>query len=81
MKYELRHAQVIERFGAGRLARCLNLSRSTVYSWRDAGVIPAKHHPDVLAAAKVAGIDLEASDFIGPADDSAVGDYEVVHHV
>lgn len=65
MRYELRHRQVIERFGAGQLAKCLGLPRSTVYSWRDAGIIPAKHHAQILAAAKEAGVELSPSDFIG----------------
>ena len=64
MRYELRHRQVIELFGAGRLAKTLKLPRSTVYSWRDAGIIPAKHHAQILAAAKDAGVELTPSDFI-----------------
>lgn len=73
MEYELRHIDVIDRFGGGRLARCLGLPKSTVYSWRQAGVIPAKHHASIMAAAQAEGIELSPADFMAPSGSVGCG--------
>lgn len=67
MSYELRHSQIIDLFGEAKMASYLGFPKTTIFSWRKAGIIPAKHHPAVLDAAKRAGISLRPADFIGKA--------------
>jgi hypothetical protein len=77
MNYELRHREVIERFGYARLAECLRLSRTTVHSWQRAGVIPSRYHAAILNAARQAGVELGAADFLGPAESGVAASCDV----
>lgn len=53
--------------GTRKAARAMNKKASTIQSWKKAGIIPAKHQPDVLAAGKAEGINISPSDFFEPA--------------
>ena len=56
--------RIIDKFGGTRKAASrLGLPPSTVQSWKDAGRIPAKHQPDVLAAAQEDNLGLKPEDF------------------
>jgi hypothetical protein len=56
--------RIIEKFGGTRpMAGILGIPASTVNSWKDSGVIPAKRHRDVLDAAHKNGIPLSPLDF------------------
>jgi hypothetical protein len=52
--------------GPSALGRAMDPPRapSTVHRWLESGLIPAKHQPEVLAAAKRHRIRLSASDFL-----------------
>jgi len=57
-------ARIIEKFkGTRPMAALLGLPPSTVQSWKDSGLIPAKHQQQVLDTAIAHGIDLNPSDF------------------
>lgn len=56
--------RIINLFGGTRaLANALDLPPSTVQSWKDAGLIPAKHQQTVLDKAIELGISLTPADF------------------
>lgn len=66
-------AVVIEKFGGIRpMASKMGLPPSTVQGWGEAGVIPSRRHPDILAKARELNIDLQPSDFF-PLDNDKVG--------
>ncbi len=50
------------------MAGLLGVPPSTVQSWKDAGVIPARRQGEVLDAARREGIDLGHADFFEPSD-------------
>ena len=61
--------RIVEKFGGTRpMAGRLGVPPSTVQSWKDAGVIPARRQGEVLDAARREGIDLTHADFFEPLD-------------
>ena len=57
--------EIIDKFdGTRAMAKTLGIAPSTVQSWKDSGVIPARRQRDVLDAAQRLGINLSASDLI-----------------
>lgn len=65
-------ARIIEKFnGTRKLAAAIGLPPSTVQSWKDAGLIPAKHQQAVLDKAREERIDLSPADFFEPEDETA----------
>jgi hypothetical protein len=57
-------SRIINLFGGTRaLAAALDLPPSTVQSWKDAGLIPAKHQQPVLDKAIELGLPLTPADF------------------
>jgi hypothetical protein len=57
-------AKIIDKFGGTRkLAAAIDLPPSTVQSWKDTGLIPAKHQQVVLDKARETNIDLTPDDF------------------
>lgn len=57
-------SKIIDRFGGTRaMATALGLPPSTVQSWKEVGLIPAKHQQAILDEARARGIDLEPADF------------------
>lgn len=64
--------RIVEKLGGTRKAAALlGIPPSTVQSWKDAGLIPAKHQQAVLAAARAGGIDLAPADFFPSQDKPA----------
>ena len=60
-------ANVIAKMGGTRKAAAiLDYKVSTVQSWKNAKVIPAKHQREVIEKAKAAGITLTPDDMITP---------------
>jgi hypothetical protein len=60
---------IIQRFGGSRaLARALARPPSTVDSWRARGTIPDAAKPQIVAAGRLLGIDLNPADFFPVAD-------------
>lgn len=56
--------RIVEKFGGTRpMAGLLGIPPSTVQSWKEAGVIPARRQGEVLDAARCEGIDLGPADF------------------
>jgi len=64
-------SKIIETFGGTRaMASAIGLPPSTVQSWKDSGVIPAKRQQDVLDKARELGKELSPADFFDtPAPD------------
>jgi len=61
--------KIIKRFGGTRAAAAaMRLPPSTVQSWKDTGLIPAKHQQKILDAARANGIALEPADFFDAPD-------------
>lgn len=57
-------SKIIGRFhGTRKMAAALELPPSTIQSWKDTGLIPAKHQQAVLDKARDLGIALEPADF------------------
>ncbi|NIJ07214.1 DNA-binding transcriptional regulator YdaS (Cro superfamily) [Sphingomonas vulcanisoli] len=60
-------SDIFTRFGGTReMARQLDLSKSTVDSWKRARQIPAQHQPLLLKRAADLGVDITAEDVIFP---------------
>ena len=58
-------SRIIEKFGGTRpAAQALGVPTSTVQSWKQSGVIPARRQPDVLKIARERNIPIEPADFI-----------------
>lgn len=63
---------IIEKFGGTRrAAAALGRPPSTVQSWKEAGLIPAKHQSIVLQAARASGVDIRPEDFFMSSDAAA----------
>lgn len=61
-------ARIIEKFGGTRpAAEALGVPPSTVQSWKQSGVIPARRQPDVLKAARERNIPVAPADFFAEA--------------
>lgn len=61
--------KIIALFGGIRpMATAMKLPPSTVQRWKLSGFIPSRRQGEVLAAAKVQGIELSPSDFFPPAE-------------
>lgn len=54
--------------GVRRTSEIVGAPLTTVQSWRDGGVIPAKRQFDVIEAAKRAGINITGNDFFDGVD-------------
>lgn len=55
---------IIGKFGGTRAtAKALSIPPSTVQSWKDTGLIPARHQQPLLDKARQDGIDLKPDDF------------------
>ena len=64
--------RIVEKFGGTRpMAGLLGVPPSTVQSWKDAGVIPARRQGEVLDAARREDINLTHADFFEPSDGDA----------
>ena len=60
-------SRLVERFGGTHsLARLLGVPTSTVQSWKQAGRIPAKRQPAILAAGRAADVNVTPADFFEP---------------
>lgn len=57
---------VIEKLGGNKpfIASELNLDRGTVWKWCRTGVIPAKHHKNLIILAEKMGAELSYQDMI-----------------
>lgn len=58
--------RIIAEFGGlGKLAKALgHRHRTTVQGWRDRGVIPVRHAPQIIEAGSRAGKTITADDFM-----------------
>lgn len=57
-------AKIIEKFdGTRAMAAALELPPSTVQSWKETGLIPAKHQQKVLDTAREKNIEIGPADF------------------
>jgi hypothetical protein len=57
---------IIERLGGTRKAAAITgVPPSTVQSWKTAGFIPARRQAEIIAAAKLHGINLTADEMVG----------------
>ncbi len=57
--------EIIQRFGgASALARLLGKTPSAVQYWAKVGTIPARWQPNLLALARIQGIELSPRDFM-----------------
>lgn len=66
-------AKIIDKFDGTRpMANSLGLPPSTVQSWKDTGLIPAKHHQNVLDKARELKIDISPADFFDTPDQDDV---------
>lgn len=63
--------KIIEKFGGTRaLASAMGIPPTTVQSWKDTGLIPAKHQQPILHKARELGFDITPDDFFGERSDS-----------
>ena len=66
-------AAIIDKFGGVRkTARALNLAPTTVQGWKDAGLIPAKHHQAVLDKASETGVPISPADFFDLSETNSI---------
>ncbi|MFC0410999.1 carph-isopro domain-containing protein [Roseomonas elaeocarpi] len=64
-------ALIVSKLGGTRKAAAiLGRPPTTVQSWKNAGVIPARRQGDVIQKARAAGITIEPADFFARADTS-----------
>ena len=62
----------IDKLGGTRLvARLLKRPPTTVQTWKDTGVIPARTIPKVLALAREIGIEMTADELLPPPSQDA----------
>lgn len=56
---------IIDKFGnANRMAQVLGVSKTTIYSWRDAWFIPQKYHELIYIFGQTVDPPVEIQDFI-----------------
>lgn len=57
-------ARIIEKFGGTRaMANAMGLAPSTVQSWKNTGLIPAKHQQAILEKAQSLELQIAPADF------------------
>jgi hypothetical protein len=52
---------------------------TTVQHWKESGLVPSKHIPDVIVAAKTLGVVLTPDDFFDPAPELTNADTLATH--
>lgn len=60
-------SRIIEKLGGTRKAAViLGKPPSTIQSWKNSGLIPARHQGEILRAARKADINIQPADFFEP---------------